>query len=108
MASKGNIPAKHRRLELAELQAAANKINMIVGSPSDSGTPGHHPSCLWDALDIDGGALHLDLASSSTHLTSDDAQMFGVRESIQGPQWLWPGVDQQDMSIWPDFDNIPR
>ncbi len=92
MHSKGNVPAKCRRTELAELQGAANRINTSHSQSSfDLRAPIHNPSWLWDASDIDGGALHLNLASSSLNLTCNDTLMVGIPEEMQGHQWFWTG-----------------
>jgi hypothetical protein len=83
MHSKGNVPANCRRTELAELQAAANRINISCSQSSlDSRTPIHISNWMWDTLDFDGGALNLDLASSYLNLTSDDALMVGIAEEM--------------------------
>lgn len=109
MHSKGSVPANCRKSELAELQAAANRIN-ASGSQSfpDMGVPIHDPSWLWDAFDIDEGALHQDLASSSMNLTCNDALMFGVPEEMQGHQWFWPDNNQQDMSTRSVYETVPQ
>lgn len=98
MCSKGNIPAKSRRLELAELQVVANKINAkppvtssTSRSPSDTSTPGQQFRWLWDAPDIDNGALTVNMATSSMHLTINDALMFSFPEDIMAStDWQWP------------------
>ncbi len=75
MHSKGNGLADCRRSELVELQAASKKINASFSQSFDPRTPGQDASWLWDALDIDGGAMHLNLAESSMNLTSNDARI---------------------------------
>lgn len=89
MQSKGNGPANYRRQELAELQEAARRINAINSQSSFNPTmPGHDNSWLWNALDIDGGALHQNLVASSMNLTCNDAWMVGMPEDMPGLQWL--------------------
>lgn len=89
MYSKGNGPANCRRTELAELQEVSKRISTSCSrSYFDLRTPIHDTSWLWDALDIDGGALHQDLAASSMNLTCNDARMVGIPEEMRGHQWL--------------------
>ncbi|CAK7216733.1 hypothetical protein SCUCBS95973_002906 [Sporothrix curviconia] len=115
MCSNGNIPAKSRRLELAELQVVAGKINAkppavtsssssssTGRSPSDTSTPGQQFRWLWDAPDIDNGALTLDMAASSLHLTVSDALMFSFAEDmITSTDWQWPAAEAGDLAAMP-------
>ena len=100
MHSKGNVPANGRRMELAELQAAANRVNTVYGQPSfDSRAPIHDPNWLWDALDM-------DMASSSIDLTGNNALITGMPEAMGDYQWFWAGDGQQNMSAGPMFDSV--
>lgn len=71
-------------MELTELQAAAYRINTSCNqSYLDTRAQDRHLGWMWDALDIDGGALQLDLTSSYTGLTSDDAFLFNTPEEMR-------------------------